>query len=106
MNDAPTSMLLLLARTCWIMLGPLFLFLCAAKIVTSGDGWFAAADIAYLVGLIVMIFARWIEFYQGDPRTSTGEPATKADLGRYVLLTLPLGIGVWIITNLVGNYLS
>jgi hypothetical protein len=106
MNDAPTSISLLLARSYWIMFGPLLLFLCAAKIVTSRDGWFATADIAYLVGLILMIVARWFEFYKGDPRTSTGEPATKADLRRFVLLTFPVGLGVWVIANLVGNTLG
>ncbi len=106
MTDAPTPMSLLIARTVWIMFGPLFLLVCAGKIVTTDDGWLGFTDIAYLAGLAVIILARGFEFYKGDPRTSTGEPATKDDLRRYVLLTILLGIGIWILANLVGNHLG
>jgi hypothetical protein len=99
------SLSLFLSRIVWMMFGPLFLLLCAGKVISTGNGWFTPADIAYFVVLAVTIFARWFEFLKGNPQTSTGEPATPADLQRYVLTMLALGGGVWVIANLFGNHL-
>jgi hypothetical protein len=87
------------------MFGPLFLLLCAGKVVATGNGWFTPADIAYFVVLAAMIFARWFEFHKGNAQTATGEPATQANLYRYVLATLAIGLGVWVVANIIGNYI-
>jgi hypothetical protein len=42
-----------------------------------------------------MLLGRWAEFRGGDPRTATGEPATRQDLRRYTLLASVLGLAVW-----------
>ena len=54
-----------------------------------------------LGGLLV---ARWLEFRGGNPQTSTCEPATPADLRHYVLGTIVLGFGAWVVANLIGNH--
>ena len=48
------------------------------------------------------MLGRWLEFRGGQPKTSTGEPATAADLRRYLLMTSTLGIVVWIVANVLG----
>jgi hypothetical protein len=99
------SLSLFLSRIVWMMFGPLFLLLCAGKVISTGNGWFTPADIAYFVVLAVTLFARWFEFLKGQPQTATGDPATAADLHRYTLAMLALGLGVWVVANLIGNYL-
>lgn len=105
MSDAPSSMSLLVARTWWIMFGPLFLFVFLVSIIAKGGGWTTPADLAYGIGLVGMILARWYEFSKGDPRSSTGEPSTRSELYRYSVIVLATGTAVWMLANLIGNHL-
>ena len=45
-----------------------------------------------------------LEFRGGNPQTSTGEPASRADLARFVL-TLALVAVAWFLVNMLGVYL-
>ncbi len=65
----------------------------------------SAADFAYFVVLASLIFARWLEFRGGDPRTATGEPAAMIHFRRYAWIVLGIGLGLWIVANLIGNHL-
>lgn len=99
------SVLVMLGRVFWIMLGPMILSATALFIVLNpGSGWGTGADIAYLVTLLLMILGRWVEHLGGHPETSTGEPATPADLSRYVGRTLAGGLALWVVANLIANY--
>jgi hypothetical protein len=101
----PTSSLFVLAsRVFWMMVGPMMLAILALSIVRIGTSWFTPADFAFLVVLGLVLLARWVEFRGGNPQTAAGEPATPDHLRRYVVITLALGLGVWIVANLVGNY--
>jgi hypothetical protein len=91
-------------RMFWMMVGPLALILTTYFIVTSGGGWTTTTDLLFFVILGGMIFGRWLEFRGGSPETSTGEPATTADLRRYVLTCVIAGPVVWAIANVLGNY--
>ena len=71
-----TSLLVLVCRIFWMMLGPLLLALLAFTIIMKGNGWFTPADFAFLAVLGVLFLARWLEFREGNPLTSSGEPAT------------------------------
>jgi len=51
-----------------------------------------------------MILGKWLEFRGGSPETSTGEPATAADLHCYILMVVTAGPVVWVIANILGNY--
>ena len=66
--------------------------------------WLTGADIAYLVFLGVVLLARWAEFRTGQPQTATGEPATRADLRRFLIVTAAGGLLAWVGVNLVANY--
>ena len=86
-----------------MMVGPAILFLLALIIARNGGGWFTSKDIWYFAVLAGMLVGRIIEFRGGDPRTADGEPATNADLFRYVAYVLPICLGVWVVSNLIGN---
>ncbi len=103
-NQPTTSFLQLFARIFWMMIGPLTLAILAYAIVNVGSGWLTVADIAFFLVLGGVVLARWIEFQGGNPQKATGEPATPADLHRFVVVTLILGLVVWVIANLIGNH--
>jgi hypothetical protein len=104
-NSNTTRLLPVFGRLLWMMIGPLALVLTIYSIATSGAGWTTTADILYFIILGGMMLGRWLEFHGGRPETSTGEPATDADLRRYVLTIMAAGPIVWVLANLVGNYL-
>jgi hypothetical protein len=92
----------LLGRLLWMMVGPISLALLALSIAQRRAGWLSAQSLAYFPVLAVMLFGRWLEFRCGQPMTSTGEPATAADLRRYLLVAGALGLATWIVANLPG----
>jgi hypothetical protein len=100
-----TRLIPVLGRLFWMMIGPLLLVLTIYFIATSGTGWTTTADLLYFVILGGMILGKWLEFRGGSPQTSTGEPATAADLHRYILMLVTIGPVVWVLANLVGNHL-
>jgi hypothetical protein len=97
------SALVLLGRTVWIMFGPLSLFAIAFFILTR-PGWRMGINTAYFVALFAIILGRWIEHLGGDPKTSTGEPSSPADLRRFILFTASGGLALWLVANLIANY--
>lgn len=100
-----TSLPVVFGRLFWMMAGPVLLLLTLYSIVTSGTGWWTIADLLYFVILWGMLLGKWVEFHGGNPQTTTGEPATKADLRRYVLITTILVSALWVLANLIGNHL-
>lgn len=103
-NPPTTPVVPALARLFWMMIGPLVLILLTFVILQMGQGWLTAADIAFLAILAGVILARWLEFQGGQPQTATGEPATPAHLRRFIVAALPIGLGIWVIANLLGNH--
>jgi hypothetical protein len=103
-SQQTTSPLALLGRIFWMMLGPMVLAILAFNIAKRGNGWFTGVDIAFLVILVGLLFARWLEFLGGSPQTSTGDPATPRHLRQYAVGALSLGLGVWVIANVLGNH--
>lgn len=93
----------IVARLFWMMVGPLLLLGLAYAIVKSGEGWLTAADLGFLGVLAGVMLARWLEFRGGNPRTADGEPATPAHLRRYLIGAALIGLGAWVIANLIAN---
>jgi hypothetical protein len=104
-NDQPrtTPFWVVLSRVFWMLPGPLLFVLLLSKVVDSGGGWVTPLDAACLVVLGLLPLARWLEFRGGDPRTSTGEPATEAHLRKYVIVTLLVGLAAWMVAKLVRS---
>jgi hypothetical protein len=94
----------LFARLTWMLLGPLALCLLCLSIVTIGRGWLTGADVAFFAVLLAMLLGRWLEFRSGQAETATGEPMTKSELLRYLILAPALALGVWVVANLLGNH--
>jgi hypothetical protein len=103
-SSAKTSLSAVFGRLLWMMVGPLGLVLTIYFIVTSGTGWTTTADFLYFILLGGMIIGKWLEFRGGSPETSTGEIATAADLRRYILMVVIAGPAVWVVANILGNY--
>ena len=104
MSSSTTPLISVFGRLFWMMVGPLGLVLTTYFIVSSGTGWTTPADIIYFVVLGGMILGKWLEFRGGSPETQTGERATAADLRRYILMVVIAGPAVWIVANILGNY--
>lgn len=102
-NQESTSLLGAVSRLFWMMIGPGLLALCTLFIVTKGNGWMTPADIGYFVVLAALMLARCLEFWTGNPQTSTGEAATPAHLRMYLLGVVVIGILVWAVANIIGN---
>lgn len=103
-SQQTTALVPFLSRVFWGVLGPAFLLLCFLQIIGYGGGWLTQADIIFLGVLVGLPVARWLEFRAGNPLTATGQPATTAHLRRYALKTLLIGLTVWAVANLIGNY--
>lgn len=99
-----TPLIAVFGRLSWMIVGPMALVMTTYFIVTSGNGWTTPADLIYFVILGGMILGKWLEFRGGSPETSTGERATAADLRRYILMVVTAGPVMWIVANILGNY--
>jgi hypothetical protein len=99
-----TPLIPVFSRLFWMIVGPLALVLTTYFIVTSGTSWTSTADLLFFIILGGMILGKWLEFRGGSPETSTGEPATAADLRRYILMVVMAGPAVWVVANILGNY--
>jgi hypothetical protein len=103
-NQPTTSVLVCFSRVFWMILGPMMIAVLTFTIIRIGNGWFTFADFAFLAALGTLLLARWMEFRGGDPHTATGGPASRGHLRRYALTALPLGLGVWVFANVLGNH--
>jgi hypothetical protein len=99
-----TRLIPVFGRLFWMIVGPLALILTIYFIATSGAGWATAADFLYFIILGGMLLGRWLEFRGGSPETSSGEPATAADLRRFILMVVIAGPAAWAVANVFGNY--
>ncbi len=98
-----TSFPAFVGRVFWMMVGPFALATLAMSIARRADGWFRPSDLLYFVVLAGMLIGRWTEFRYSLPMTASGEPATAEHLRRYALGLGLLGLGVWVVANLIGN---
>jgi hypothetical protein len=87
------------ARLFWMAVGSALLFLLAGTVARNGVGWLAPASLALLAVLPVMIVARWL-----DSHNSYGDPTTPAEILRYTVGIIMVGLAVWGVANLVGNH--
>lgn len=90
------------ARMTWMIAGPAALLFAGVAIMTNWGGWLTAADYVFFVVLGLMMLGRWLEFRSGQARTAYGEPVTASDVRRYVVLAPVVGLGVWVVANLIG----
>jgi hypothetical protein len=99
-----TSTAALFGRIFWMLAGPPFLIVIALYIAQRRTGWFTLLDLAYFLVLGGMLLGRWLEFRSGDARTTMGDPATPADIRRYMMFAPLAGLALWVLVNLIGNH--
>jgi hypothetical protein len=92
------------SRGFWMMIGPMLLVPLTFKVIEHGNGWLTTIDFVFLGTLAAMVLARGFEFYKGHPLTVEGQPATTKHFQRFVMLVAGAGLGVWVMANVVGNY--
>lgn len=93
-QSKPTT-LAVVGRLTWMLVGPFALLLSLID-VWGKQGRFGAADILYIAALAAMLVGRWAEFHSGHGLTGSGEPATREDLRRYLLITGTIGAVLWL----------
>jgi len=99
-----TSLSVLGARLTWVFIGPLFLLLSGWGIVSSGNGWFTAYDLLFVLAVGWIILARWFEQRSGSAATLDGQAVTADHFTRYIRALLCLAGLVWVAANVVGNH--
>jgi hypothetical protein len=99
-----TSFGVLVARLTWVLAGPLALIGFVYGIVSSGAGWLTGLDVGFAIVVLLMLLGRWVDQRSGTATTVTGEPATPAQLRRYVTILIPGAAVVWVVANVVGNH--
>jgi hypothetical protein len=103
--DETMPLSILVARMTWVLIGPIVLILTGIGIITSASGWLTKIDAFYGFMVILILFARWVEFGTGRAMTLTGELVTNDQFRRYmIVLPLTAAIG-WIIANSLGNHI-
>jgi hypothetical protein len=100
-----TSPAALFGRIFWMIIGLIGLAVLALRIVQEGTGWFTVTDLIFFLILAGMLLGRWVEARSGSARTGMGEPATAADLRPHLMAAGLLGLGQWVMANLLGNHL-
>jgi len=103
MSSAPhsASMMVVFCRVFWMLFGPLLFALSLYHVATGGLGGFRPADALCLTIAAALPIARWIEFSGGDPRTATGDPATRDHIRRYSWIVVLAGLWLWVTTRAV-----
>ena len=93
-----------LLRIFWMMIGNIFVFLCAVAIVQSSTGFFSTADAFYWAFVASLAAARYVDIRYYHGATAEGNPATLADWRRYTLrLVAVAGVG-WLAIHAAGYF--
>jgi len=92
------------ARLTWVAVGPLALLGIVYGIVSAGTGWWTGLDAAFAVFAVLILLGRWVEYRSGTATSLHGEPTTPAQFRRYLLVVPALGLGAWLVANLLGNH--
>lgn len=103
MADRDPSVLAIFGRFTWMTSGPLTLALLVFPIMGNRDGWCSGTDLTYLAVLGLMLCCRWIDFRRRNLEAGTVQPI-KQDIRRCLYVTGLLGLSIWVIANLLGNF--
>jgi hypothetical protein len=102
-DSATSSSAAFFGRLAWIILGPMALAVLTMALAQNPDGWFAPTDLVFLLVLGLMLLGRWAEFRSGGAKTTEGELATQEQVRRYYVVAPLVGMGLWVLANLIGN---
>ncbi len=87
------SLIALIARLFWMILGPIGLILLAMVILRHGA--FSLRDGVFAIALLGAMFARYVDVSRYHGKTAEGAPATMKDVRSYMRGLLLLAVAVW-----------
>lgn len=87
------------ANMFWVLVGPGLLSIFAIIAIETRSGWFSLPSLAFLVVLIGVAVAQWL-----DPMNSDGTPTTPRQRSINLLLTMTLGLAGWVAMNVLRDY--
>jgi hypothetical protein len=83
-----------LARLGWFMLGPAAMFVAFFAIIQRGNGM-SWADGLMGLAMVACLLLRTVDVLYLRGLSASGEPATPADLKRYVVRLIPAVLVLW-----------
>jgi hypothetical protein len=89
-----------LLRLFWMGVGNVA-WLAAGLFVARSSGW-TLADAGYLVCLVALIGARYLDVFRFKGQTADGTAATPAHFRRYAAMVVVLGLLGWVVARWVG----
>ncbi len=92
-----SSLVALVLRILWSILGPVLLFALAGLIAQRGG--YSIIDILFGAGVAVVVFARLLDISKFEGTTLEGEPATMSHFWGYSLKLLMAATGAWLIAH-------
>ena len=92
-HSSDDSLIALVTRLFWMILGPIGLALLAMVIVRHGA--FSLRDGVFAAGLLLALYARYIDVSRYHGKTAEGSPATMKDVRSYVRGLLLLAVAMW-----------
>jgi hypothetical protein len=95
----------LAAHLFWILLGPAFLFAILYANATEDQSWFSLADLAFFIILGLIVLARWLDQRSGQCLLMDGQVSTWKDFRRFLCIFVLTALLIWVVTNVIGNYL-
>jgi hypothetical protein len=100
-SDKHTSILGLLLRIFWMLLGNAILLFSAVFVFQGKDWMFHTADAVFWSTAAALVLARYLEikFYNG--LTNTGEPASMSHWRKYAAMLLICSAVVWTLLHIV-----
>jgi len=91
-----SSLMALLLRVTWTMIGNAVVFFAAAHIVIDKPGKLSHVDIIYWAGAVALVVARLVDITRYGGKTTEGEPATLAHGIRYSVIVGITAAVVWL----------
>ena len=107
-NDHPTekydSMLGLMARLYWMLVGNMTLFIVTIFIFLNQGKMFNAADVIFWVTVALLVLTRYLDINLLGGLTATDKPASMANWRKYTMFLLIGSTAVWGLSHAI-NYL-
>jgi hypothetical protein len=92
-----SSLVALILRITWMILGPAVLFALVALIAQRGS--YSIIDIWFGAAVAIVVFAKLLDVSKFEGTTSEGAPATISDFWGYTLKLLMAATGGWLIAH-------
>ena len=105
-KEDPQSGAGFLVRLYWLFIGNVLLFFLLVFIFEKRPPLLSRLDVTYLVAVASLIVARYIDIRFLNGRTGEDKPATMTDLGQYMMIIGPAGVGAWLLVRVLIHFLK